>query len=401
MTVSPGIESKLYRSRAARREDMPAVVALYNTVTGRGRTLSQHCWEWWDMPDGPGSMWVIEETATGAIVGHHGLIPLWLRAGEQRVLAGKTENTMVHPDHRAKVLYFLYEKQFAREAEDRFDLLFTTSGYGTPGRVRRKLGYQSVGPTTFYLKVTRPRGLAQLAAPVAASLTKSAAINRVLALGARIASAPAVLAFARPGRGPRDVVVQRCRSFEEIAAEVAAMAARTAPTLGITVERSAAYLHWRLVANPNVEHIFLAARRGAQLVGYAAVEPLAAGQAMIIDLLAADNDAGLFDGLLRGVTRTLNGEGYHTYVLPTLAGDTSLTRGLRRNGFYDLAAVLQRLYRRAGREQPQLLVKAIDAGLSTTELYDPTCWYYTALLAEGLRTGGISLRASKRGEEGA
>ena len=343
-------------------------------------------------------MWVIEETATGTIVGHPGLIPLWLSAGQQRVLAGKTENTMVHPDHREKVLYFLHERQFAREAEDRFDLLFTTSGYGTPGRMRRKLGYQSAGTLTYYLKVTRPRGLARLAAPVAGKLTRSAPLNRLLALGATAASAPAAMAFVRPRRRWPDVCVARCQSFEEIAQPLEELWERTAPTLGITVERSAAYLRWRLAANPNVEHIFLPAWRQGQLAGYAAVEALADGQAMIIDLLADGDEPRLFDSLLDGVLRTLDAEGYHTYVLPTLQGDNSLNRGLRRNGFYDLSAVMQRLYRRAGREQPHFLVKAIDPGLQAVDLYNPNRWYYTALFAEGLSTGSISLRAPKQAE---
>jgi hypothetical protein len=398
MTGPAGIESKAYRSRPARREDVGEIVRLYNHVTGRERNEAEHCWEWWETPAGAGSMWVIEETATGAIIGHHGLIPIRLRVGDQSVLAGKTENTMVHPDHRAKVLYFLYEKQFAQAAAARFDLLFTTSGYGAPGRIRRKLGYQSAGATTYFLKVTRGAGLQRLALPVVEKLTTSKVLSRLLALAARGASRPAVLAFRGRTQSAPDVVVRRCHSFDEIAGPVEALWHRTAPAAGITVERSAAYLAWRLAANPNVPYLFFAAWRGAHLVGYAAVELTAGGEAVIVDLWAESEQPIFFDSLMQGMLRQLDGEGSNAFVFPTLQGENSLVRGLRRNGFLDLGPLLRRLYRRAKREQPELLVKAVRPGLAELGLYEPERWYYTALFAEGLRTAAINLRAPKRDE---
>jgi hypothetical protein len=392
-----GIESKAYRSRPARPEDTGAIVRLYNLITGKDRTEAQHTWEWYAMPEGPGSMWVIEEAATGVIVGHHGLIPVPMRVGGRRVLAGKTENTMVHPDHRDKVLYFLHERQFAQAAEARFDLLFTTSGYGAPGRIRRKLGYASAGTTTFFLKATRASGLRQLAAPVAQKLTKWPAANRMLELAAQGASAPAVWAFGGQPKVAANIVVARCRTLDEIAEQVEGLWTRTAPELGITVERSASYLRWRLGTNPNVEHAYFTARRSGQLVGFVAVELMAEGQALIVDLLAGDQGE-VFDSLLQGTLWELDREGCSAFVFQTLHADTALARGLRRNGFYDLGPLLQRLYRRANREQPHLLVKAIRPELAEQGLLDPNNWYYTALFAEGLRTEGIGLRAPKRDE---
>jgi hypothetical protein len=393
-----GIESKAYRNRPARREDIGEIVRLYNLVTGKDRTDAQHTWEWYETPDGPGSTWVIEEAATGVIVGHHGLIPVPMRVGGQRVLAGKTENTMVHPNHRGKVLYFLHERQFAQAAEARFDLLFTTSGYGGPGRIRRKLGYASAGTTTFFLKVTRATSLQRLTAPVAQKLTKSPAANRLLALAVHAASAPAVLAFGGQPKPAKDVVVTRCRTLQEIVDEVEALWVRTAPAVGISVERSAAYLQWRLGSNPNVEHAYFGARRNGELVGFAAVELMDEGQALIVDLLAEGNQPPVFDSLVQGTLRELDREGNSAFVVPALQGSTALAHGLQRNGFHDLSPVLQRLYRRANREQPHLLVKAIRPELAEQGLLDASRWYYTALFAEGLRTEGIGLRAPKRDE---
>jgi hypothetical protein len=398
MTAGTGIENKAYRSRPAEREDIDAVVHLYNLVTGKQRRVAEHRWEWWETPAGPGSMWVIEETASGAIVGHHGLIPTPLLVGGQHILAGKTENTMVHPDHRDKVLYFLFERQFVQEAAARFDLLFTTSGYGAPGRIRRKLGYQSVGATTFFLKVTRGAGLQRLALPVTAGFTGSPALNRLAALVVKGASRPAALAFAKRGRPASGITVARLAQLEEILAPTAALWQRTGPVFGITIERSAPYLRWRLGANPNVQYVYFAAWRGRELVGFAAVEPVSDDQALIVDIFVEDNRLDIFDTLIGGLLRELDAEGVSTFVFPALAGDNGLAQGLRRNGFYDLGRILQQLYRRARRAQPELLVKVLRPELAAQGLYTPGQWYYSALFTEGLRTETLALRKPKRDE---
>ncbi len=142
-------------SRSYQAGDEYGIVKLYNKITGRCRTVEQHRWEWLDTPQGNGSIWVITESGSGEIVGHHGLIPIQLDYYGKTLLLGKTENTILHPKYLGTGIYFIHEKRFLQEAVERFDLLYTTFGHGTPGKIRKKLGYKSVGRYLTYIKATR------------------------------------------------------------------------------------------------------------------------------------------------------------------------------------------------------------------------------------------------------
>jgi len=100
-----------YKLRKATNQDNEAINQLYNRITGRQRNLKEYNWEWLENPAGESERWVICEGSTGEIVGHHGLIPIRFNHRETTLLAGKTENTMVAPEHRNKFVYLSYEKR--------------------------------------------------------------------------------------------------------------------------------------------------------------------------------------------------------------------------------------------------------------------------------------------------
>src|SRR5690606_5598128 len=56
---------------------------------------------------------------------------------------GKTENTMVLPEYRTKILYPRFEKRFAAEYEPRYHALFSTMGPAAAIRQRKALGYEA------------------------------------------------------------------------------------------------------------------------------------------------------------------------------------------------------------------------------------------------------------------
>lgn len=135
-----------YRYRQYQSGDEHAINELYFSVTGRKRSISQYLWQWQNAPGGKGEIWLIEEIqpdGTATLIGHHGLMPIVFSYGELELLAGKTENTMVHPDYRSKILYPKYEKIFLSHYEKKFDLLFSTTGPPAALRQRIALGYKA------------------------------------------------------------------------------------------------------------------------------------------------------------------------------------------------------------------------------------------------------------------
>lgn len=133
-----------YFSRRFRMGDEGAINELYYAVTGNHRTKSEFSWQWLEAPIGPAEIFLIEaEKEDGApqLIGHHGVMPIAFSHGNEDLVFGKTENTMVLPDYRSKILYPRYEKRFLKEYEGKFDALFSTLGPSAAIRQRRAMGY--------------------------------------------------------------------------------------------------------------------------------------------------------------------------------------------------------------------------------------------------------------------
>ena len=135
-----------YRYRQYRDGDAQAINGLYEAITGKSRTVEQYEWQWLQAPGGPGDIWLIEavqEDGSVELIGHHGIMPVRFTRGRDDLLFGKTENTMLLPEYRRKILYPRYERRFAQRYEERFDALFSTFGHAAAIRQRRAMGYRS------------------------------------------------------------------------------------------------------------------------------------------------------------------------------------------------------------------------------------------------------------------
>ena len=134
------------RHRRYQAGDEKQINELYFHVTGRQRSIEQFRWQWLNAPGGQGEIWLIEyEQPNGEVllVGHHGVMPLRFSAGNLDLLVGKTENTMVLPAYRKKILYTRFEQRFLHEYESRFDATFSTMGPPAAIRLREALGYSA------------------------------------------------------------------------------------------------------------------------------------------------------------------------------------------------------------------------------------------------------------------
>lgn len=137
-----------FSSRRYEPGDETAINDLYRHVTGRCRSEAAWRWQWMENPAGSSEMWVIEIEEHGAsrIVGHHGVMPFRATIRGRSLLIGKTENTMVLPEVRHRILYPRFEKRFLAMYRDRFDALFSTRGPAAAIRLRRAMGYRPTEP---------------------------------------------------------------------------------------------------------------------------------------------------------------------------------------------------------------------------------------------------------------
>lgn len=140
--------------RPYQRGDEKEIVRIYNLITGRNRTPHEHLDLWKMALEGPISSWVIEDKARLKLVGHHGMMPMRFHYTGRLFRVGKTENTIFHPDYQGSGAYYFHEKRFLNQASEQFDFMFTTSGHGTPGKLRKKLGYQAVSTYAFLMGFT-------------------------------------------------------------------------------------------------------------------------------------------------------------------------------------------------------------------------------------------------------
>ena len=220
-------EPQAFTVRPTQPRDGAALNQLYHRLTGTKRSIAQWRWEWFDTPTGPAPSWVIVETARERIVGHHGVVPVPLVHGGKRLSAARTENTMIDPDVRRHLVYPPIEARLLSELLQRFDLIYTTSGKGSHGLVRKRLGYISAGTwRTFTVGMTPAYAVQRLA-------------------GGTLSHLAAPLGFLA-GRTRAGWRIEETTDLTRIAN----CCARWQDAGAITADRTADYLRWRLTDHP-------------------------------------------------------------------------------------------------------------------------------------------------------
>lgn len=377
-------------SRKYQAGDEYGIVKLYNKITGRCRTAEQHRWEWLDTPQGIGSIWVITESESGKIVGHHGLTPIKADYFGQNLLLGKTENTILHQKYLGTGIYFIHEKKFLQEAMKRFDLLYTTFAHGTPGKIRRKLGYKAVGKYLTYIKATRNMYLKKTMDSLIQRKIANSALNIFCKYISHIFSYPLMIFFSKWGKIDKSITFEVVEDIDTIDSEIDQFCDRNKGKFGITINRTSKYLKWRIFKNPNVKYKFLLARKFGKLVGYVITKSSATdvNKCEIVDLVCEQNNEIIFNTILKATVRRLMETKVHAVSFTTLDSNNFLNRRLIKNGFLPVqkiaAFVRKHLTSDISCEESVLLVKVINKNISSIKIYNPACWYYTDLFSEGI-----------------
>ena len=380
----PEIESRSFTGK-----DKEELNDLYNLVAGRSRTVRQFEWEWLNTPEGWGSMWLLEDMDRSKIIGHHGLIPVRFSYYGRDILAGKTENTVMHPDYRGKGIYYPFEVKFHEEAKERFQLLFTTAGVLEQGSIRLKLGYANVGGYVNYVRVVKSVYLHKWLAGIVRSKGYNRFVVTLIAIASRVSGVFAMPFFLKRSYIDKAVKLERITDIGTVSDELDRFWDRNRDKFGITADRNSRYLKWRIFENPNLEYDFYIARRQGDVVGYAILKlsgEAGAQMGSVVDLVADDNNQVLFNSIMAGVESELKENGVYAIHFFTLSSDNALNRALKRNGFVSLSR-LEGIVRRITKERAErLMAKAIGNNVDQAKVADPACWYFTDMLMEGVRS---------------
>lgn len=292
-----------FRFRQYREGDGAALNALYFAVTGRHRSMAEFEWQWLLAPPGPGEMWLIETDAPNGsplVVGHHGLMPFYFSAGDTDLVAGKTENTMIHPDYRKKLLYPKYEKQFLREYSSRYDLLFSTLGPPAAMRQRRALDYSANRRWKHIEFALGPLSMVGLLASLAAA-TEAPSIKRVLAANLLRTGAKAVSTLPRYRRRKGPPLLEKsgdCAASSSFFNDFWDAARGSYP---ITPRRNHNDLDWRFWSNPNVRTHTVFTPASSSVQGYAVIVPIDQFHFRLDDIAVLSNEIGAMAALIESV----------------------------------------------------------------------------------------------------
>ena len=300
-----------FQVRKSNPADKDALNDLYRRITNIDRSDRQFHWEWTGGPYGPSPSWVIVEAASDKVVGHHGVIPVPLWVNGRRILAARTENTMIDPDFAGKFIYHAYEAKLLRElCEAGYEILFTTSGKGAWGVIRRRLGYQQIGRwRTHVIETSFGYRARRLVGPFGA-------IADIADLAARRSALPGL-------------TLQASDAFQE----AEDIWQRSAPAEGIFPNRERVYLDWRVRDHPYHSHQMAMLARERRNIGYVIWhQQNSAGRAvdiLIDDIFVEGEEEETYRQTLALFVSTWAGKGARI-TLRTLDTDTPLARAIRQ-----------------------------------------------------------------------
>ena len=272
-----------YSSRPYQAGDEDAINDLYFRVAGRVRTREQWAWQWQQAPAGPGDIWLIEATHPGGrveLIGHHGIMPVRFTWGEKDLLFGKTENTMVLPEYRPKILYPRFERRFAKEYEPRYHALFSTTGPAAAIRQRKAMGYESKQRWLYLEQAYEPWGsLARLSQHPQLSILRN--VVKLTCRPSTRCALPAGVSLLTAEEARREPFLKDYWH-------------RSRGNWGVAPSRAPADLTWRYWENPYASHYAVIAKHPDMgKCAFVIIEHPAPGVANIVDLSAERPDPDL------------------------------------------------------------------------------------------------------------
>jgi len=235
-----------FRPMVVQESDLVAFAKCFER-SGTPRRLDALHWQYFDNPNG--ELFVdlaVSDDRIGAIYATQGAT---VRVGGVTMLAAQSVDTLVDADFRGRGLFTKMAASVYRRIQDAGGAFV----YGFPNANSapgffKKLGWQSLDPVPFLVRPLRTRF-----------------VGSKLPLGRWSARLPD---FRLPILTPRFRSHQELRPVDDFEA-VEALWRRFAARVPVAVDRSAAYLHWRL-AKPGERYQCLGVFEGSSLIAFCA-----------------------------------------------------------------------------------------------------------------------------------
>ena len=342
-------------------------------------------WEWVNTWDGQGGIWLVfdnERNTEDQLIAQYSLIPTPLSFFGKKYIAGKTENCMSHPDIRGKGIYFPHEKKYFEIAKNRFKVFFTTTGNiakGVPGRIREKLGYRAFDDWVSYRVLIKSQLPPDSLIPMFPSFIKK---NQML--GRIFAYFFSILLRGIP-QPPKFTLTNQIKIFNDMDvsfSQIEDLWKRNKSRYGITVDRSALYLNWRLKDNPYHNHTFLCHYENDRLLGYTVlVSEL--NTFLIIDIFADGKNKHIFRNLLNSVREYAFQKGIIQVKCNTIKRSKFLVSVLKSAGFFNMGDLLNEYCRKKPTKPKQLFIYISEETDIKGNPWNNENWYLTDLVKEG------------------
>ena len=289
---------------------------------------------------------------------------------------------MSHPDIRGKGIYFPHEKKYFEEAKNRFKIFITTTGNvakGAPGRIREKLGYCAFDDWISYRVLIKSQLPSDDLIPMFPSFIKK---NQML--GRIFAYFFSILLRGIP-QPPKFTLTNQIKIFNDMDvsfSQIEDLWKRNKSRYGITVDRSALYLNWRLKDNPYHNHTFLCHYENDRLLGYAVlVSEL--NTFLIIDIFADGKNKHIFRNLLNAVRKYAFQKGIVQVKCNTIKRSKFLVSVLKSAGFFNMGDLLNEYCRKKPTKPKQLFIYISEETDIKGNPWNNENWYLTDLVKEG------------------
>lgn len=236
-----------FRAMGAREDELIAFGECFER-NGTGRQLDALRWQYLENPTR--ELFVDLAISQGRIAAIYAVQPAFVRVRDAPVLAAQSVDTLVDADFRGRGLFTqMAEAVYGRVAEHHGAFVYGFPNAKSAPGFFNKLGWLSLDPVPFLVRPLR-----------------TAFIASKLPFGRWLRRLPD---FRVPIGGSRLQSTQVLRPMTEFGADLDELWKRFASDVGVAVDRSAAYLRWRLT-KPGVRYESLGLFEGDQLIGFCA-----------------------------------------------------------------------------------------------------------------------------------
>ncbi len=254
-------ETPEYQMKLADSTDAEIVIGFHNKIHNDNRELEQ--WKWEYETTHPNN-YVFSIMLDGdRIIGSQGMIPIYLNIKNQKILTGKSENSILDPEYRGGTKFQdLYEFAMDNCAKKGMALIW---GFTPAVKVwRNKLNFL-VDPDCMFESIS----ITNMSSAISNFKNTDWPTKRKLALSiaAIISSVNSFFRYHSKGvKGDGIIIEPKMRDNSDIKTLFARLKEKS-PNL-IFIEPTAEYLAWRLKDNPNNDYITLFLYKGSELRGY-------------------------------------------------------------------------------------------------------------------------------------